>query len=75
MNMARLRKDNPTWEWRAERYGFGWIYKGVREQKTVTVQGFSVACGFSDDNFTTEYYATTEVGSMPYFAWVYRAAK
>lgn len=73
VNLARLRKDAPTWAWKAERYGFGWIYRGERGPNRVTVQAFSVLSGPSDDDFRTEYYATTDIESMPYFSWLWHA--
>jgi hypothetical protein len=55
MTLTQLRKELPTWDWRAERDGFGWIYVGTKAFAEVTVRAFSVLSGPSDDDYSTQW--------------------
>jgi len=57
INLKRLRKDRPDWQWSCERQGFGnLLYHGVKGQERVTVQAYSVLSGSTDDDFRTEWW-------------------
>lgn len=55
MTLAQLRNLAPGWEWKAERYGFGYQYRGYRLSDSVLVSAFSVLRGPTGDEFSTQW--------------------
>lgn len=70
INLAHLRKVAPSWEWKAERYGFGYRYHGYRLRDHVLVSAFSVLSGPSDDDFSTQWRADDGTRSFSYAHWL-----
>jgi hypothetical protein len=55
VTLGMLRKELPAWEWRAERYGYGWRYVGTRGDRTATVTAYGVLSGPAEDDIVTQW--------------------
>ncbi len=75
INIARLRKDAPTWTWKAERFGMGWQYKGSRGDERVTVYAVSVLSGPSEDDYATQWRVDDGCAAVGYSYWYLARSK
>lgn len=69
MNIRRLRKDLPDWQWTVERCGMGYVYHGTRGQERVRVYAVAMLCGPTEDDFATQWRADDGSQSRSYAAW------
>lgn len=67
MSLRVLRKRFPKWEWRAERYGFGWEYIGVQLWEEVRVYACPVMSG--EDAFETQWRVDNGAASVDFATW------
>ena len=67
VTLKTLRAECPSWTWTAERYGFGWQYKGRKDDKLVTVFAVSILVG--EDEFETQWRVDDNNTSTEYVSW------
>lgn len=81
VTIGRLKKDAPSWQWRAEQVGFGsWWYHGTRSgvlthPESVRVYACSALSGPGDDDFVTQWYADDGQVCRAYADWLLELEK
>lgn len=69
MRISKLRAEAPQWSWTAERYGWGWRYRGVLGEQKVTVYAVAQLCGPAEDDYSTAWYVDDGHTAIQYASW------